>query len=113
MDKTLIKNAIANLIENSIKYSGDLVVVEIDSYINHNQLFIKVKDNGYGISDDDKTKIFDKFERGAAVKRKGAKGFGLGLNYVKRVVEAHGGIVVLYSKEGAGSEFTMILPLNI
>lgn len=110
LDKTLIKNAIGNLIDNAIKYSGNRVVIHVDCYIRDKQLFIRIKDNGFGISDRDKQKIFEKFERGAAIGRKGAKGFGLGLNYVKRVTEAHGGIVVLYSKEGEGSEFTIVLP---
>jgi two-component system phosphate regulon sensor histidine kinase PhoR len=111
LDKTLIKDAIANLMENAIKYSGDSVRIELNCYVENKQLFIRVRDNGLGISEEDKQKIFEKFERGAAVGRKGAKGFGLGLNYVKRATEAHGGIVVLYSKEKEGSEFTMVLPL--
>jgi two-component system phosphate regulon sensor histidine kinase PhoR len=113
LDKALIKDAIANLMENAIKYSGDSVRIELDCYIENNQLFVRVRDNGLGIPEKDKQKIFEKFERGAAVGRKGAKGFGLGLNYVKRVTEAHGGIVVLYSKEKEGSEFTMVLPLVV
>ncbi|MDR3142630.1 MAG: hypothetical protein LBU37_13035 [Tannerellaceae bacterium] len=111
LDKTLIKDAIANLMENAIKYSGDPVKIKLDCYIENNHLFIRVRDNGLGIPEKDKQKIFEKFERGAAAGRKEAKGFGLGLNYVKRVTEAHGGIVVLYSKEKGGSEFTMVLPL--
>jgi two-component system phosphate regulon sensor histidine kinase PhoR len=113
LDRTLIKDAIANLMENAIKYSGASVRIELDCYVENKQLFIRVRDNGFGISEKDKQKIFEKFERGAAVERKGAKGFGLGLNYVKRVTEAHGGIVVLYSKEKEGSEFTMVLPLVV
>jgi two-component system phosphate regulon sensor histidine kinase PhoR len=113
LDKTLIKDAIANLMENAIKYSGDSVRIELNCYAENKQLFIRVRDNGLGISEEDKQKIFEKFERGAAVERKGAKGFGLGLNYVKRATEAHGGIVVLYSKEKEGSEFTMVLPLVV
>jgi two-component system phosphate regulon sensor histidine kinase PhoR len=111
LEGTLIKDAIANLIENAIKYSGDSVRIELDCYIKDDHLFIRVKDNGLGIPEKDQQKIFEKFERGAAVGRKGAKGFGLGLSYVKHVTEAHGGIVVLYSKEKEGSEFTMALPL--
>jgi len=113
LDSTLIKNAIANLIENAVKYSGESVIINLDCYVMNNQLFIRVQDNGLGISTKDHQKIFEKFERGAAVGRKGAKGFGLGLNYVKRVVEAHGGIVTLFSAEGKGSEFTLVLPLNV
>lgn len=111
-DKTLITNATANLVDNAVKYSGKSVEIEIDAYIRNEQLFIRVKDNGFGISPKDQQKIFKKFERGAAVKRREAKGFGLGLSYVKRVAEAHGGIVTLFSAEGKGSEFAMVIPLR-
>jgi two-component system phosphate regulon sensor histidine kinase PhoR len=113
LDKTMIKEAISNLIQNAIKYSGDSVEIKLNCYIENNQLFIRVKDNGAGISKKDRQKIFDKFERGTAVGRKGTEGFGIGLNYVKRITEAHGGIVVLHSHEKEGSEFTMLLPLVI
>ena len=75
-------------------------------------LFRSVEDNGPGISDKNKEIIFEKFERGAATGKKGAKGFGLGLSYVKRVTEAHGGIVRLFSYEGKGSEFSILMPLS-
>ena len=112
LDSTLIKDAVGNLIENSVKYSGDEVKILVDCYIKNELLFIRVRDNGFGIPEEDREKIFEKFERGIAVERRGAKGFGLGLNYVKRVAEAHSGIVTLFSTEGEGSEFTMVLPLK-
>ena len=112
LDPTLIKDAVGNLIENSVKYSGDGVKIWVDCYIKNEKLFIRVRDNGFGIPEEGREKIFEKFERGIAVERKGAKGFGLGLNYVKRVAEAHSGIVTLFSTEGEGSEFTMVLPLK-
>jgi two-component system phosphate regulon sensor histidine kinase PhoR len=112
VDSTLIKNAIANLIDNAIKYSGDPVNINIKCYTTNQQIHISIEDNGFGISDEDKDKIFGKFERGAAVGRKGAKGFGLGLNYVKQVVKAHGGIVLLFSNKGKGSIFSLVIPLN-
>ena len=111
IDRTLIQEAISNLIDNSIKYSGDSVEIIVDCDIVGKTLQIRVKDNGYGISEKDQRTIFEKFERGAAVKRKEAKGFGLGLNFVRRVVEAHGGFVKLYSHLGEGSEFSLLLPI--
>ena len=75
---------------------------------------IKVKDNGFGIAHKDQTKIFVKFERASATgKKKGATGFGLGLNYVLRVITAHGGNVIVSSIEGEFSEFTISLPMLI
>ena len=112
IDRTLIKEAVSNLIDNAIKYSGDSVEIEIDCVVVDKSLYIHVKDNGYGISEKDQLTIFNKFERGAAVKRKEAKGFGLGLNYVSQVTEAHGGFVKLNSYVGEGSKFSLILPVQ-
>ena len=112
IDKTQIKEAISNLIENAIKYSGDSVNIKINCFIVENTLHISVTDNGFGISQKDQPTIFEKFERGDAVKRKEAKGFGLGLSFVKYVTEAHGGIVSLFSTIGEGSEFTILLPIQ-
>jgi len=112
LDESLIENAIANLIDNAIKYSGDTVHIEINCLTENKILIISVKDNGFGISRKDQKKIFNKFERGAAAFRKGAYGFGLGLTYVKSVVEAHGGVVAVKSIEGEGSEFMIKIPIT-
>lgn len=112
-DPVYLTNAVSNLIDNAIKYSGDSVAVDIYCHSSNNQLFIEVSDNGFGISEKDREKIFEKFERGAAVGRRGAKGFGLGLNYVKQVMNAHGGTVSLSSLEGEGSKFVLYMPLKV
>lgn len=111
-DTTLLTNAVSNLIDNAIKYSGASVKITIHCEKKNGNAFIYIKDNGYGISEKDQNKIFTKFERGKAVDRKEAKGFGLGLSYVKSVMEAHGGTINLFSKEGSGSEFVLFLPLG-
>lgn len=112
-DPTYLTNAVSNLIDNAIKYSGDSVVIDICCHSTNGQLFIEVSDNGFGISDKDREKVFEKFERGAAIKRKGAKGFGLGLNYVRRVINAHGGTVFLSNLEGQGTKFVLYIPLEV
>jgi len=112
LDTLLIKEAISNLLDNAIKYSGDSVEILIDCRTKNDTLQIRVVDNGYGISDKDQKKIYEKFERGAAVDRKEAKGFGLGLSYVKYITEIHGGFVQLFSNVGEGSEFTLIIPIK-
>lgn len=112
-DPTYLTNAVSNLIDNAIKYSGDSVEIDINCHSDNSKLFIEVSDNGFGISDKDREKIFEKFERGAAVRRKGAKGFGLGLNYVRRVMNAHGGTVSLSSIEGQGAKFVLYMPLKV
>lgn len=110
-DETLIENAISNLIDNAIKYSKETVDIHISGEIEEGKLYIKIKDNGFGISQEDQLSIFNKFERGSAIFRKGAKGFGLGLSYVRQVAIAHRGTVALYSQKGKGCEFVMIIPL--
>ena len=112
-DPIYLSNAISNLIDNAIKYSGSSVSIEIDCRMRNDKLLIEVRDNGFGISLKDQETIFEKFERGAAIGRKGAKGFGLGLNYVKQVMEAHGGAVSLSSIEGQGSIFILSLPIDL
>ncbi|WP_418895065.1 sensor histidine kinase [Limibacterium fermenti] len=111
-DRTLLTNAISNVIDNAVKYSGPSVTIDIRCEQIDNDVYIYIKDNGYGISKKDQEKIFAKFERGKAVERKEAKGFGLGLSYVKRVMEAHLGTVNLFSREGKGTEFVLYLPFR-
>lgn len=108
-DVTMLTNAVSNLIDNAVKYSGNSVDINIRCEQKDKDVFIYIKDNGYGMSEREQEKVFTMFERGKAVTRKEAKGFGLGLSYVKSVVEAHGGTVNLFSKEGEGSEFVLYL----
>lgn len=112
-DPLYFENAISNLIDNAIKYSEEKVKICIDCSAYQKMIFVKVKDNGLGISAIDQQKIFERFERGAAVKNKKTSGFGLGLNYVKSVIEAHGGTVALTSKLGEGSEFVIGIPIIV
>lgn len=113
-DEEFLKEAVSNLIDNSIKYSGEEVDIQISSFCQADQSFlIKVRDNGMGIPLKDQSRIFEKYERASAADRGrkgGASGFGLGLNYVFRVAEAHGGKVSVESIEGEYSEFSLSLP---
>ena len=111
-DPLYLTNAISNLIDNAIKYSGSVVNIDIKADVKGNQLYIRVIDNGFGISESNQNKIFDRFERGAEIKRRSASGFGIGLNYVKAVIESHGGGIALTSREGEGSEFVITLPVQ-
>ena len=113
-DEEFLKEAISNLIDNAIKYSGASVAITISSFCKlDGAVVIKVKDNGFGIPLKDQSRIFEKYERASATERSrkgGASGFGLGLNYVFRVAEAHGGTVEVESIEGEYSEFSLSLP---
>jgi two-component system phosphate regulon sensor histidine kinase PhoR len=108
-----LENAISNLIDNAIKYSGNAVKINIECTKRDKQIYIHIKDNGLGISEIDQQKIFDRFERGAEIKRKLISGFGLGLSYVKYIIEAHGGVVALVSREDVGSEFIITIPTHL
>lgn len=112
-DEEFLKEALSNLIDNAVKYSGDEVEITFSSGKLSNEYYIKVHDTGFGIPLKDQSKIFEKYERASAADRSrygSSAGFGLGLNYVLRVAEVHGGRVTLESIEGEYSEFTIYLP---
>lgn len=109
-DKLHITNAIGNLIDNAIKYSGDEVEIAISVKISEKYYAISIKDNGIGIPKEEQGKIFEKFYRvGRREHSQKGKGFGLGLTYVMWVIKAHNGKVKLISEPGVGSEFTLYL----
>ena len=112
-DEEFLKEAISNLIDNAIKYSKESVKINISSSSDANHDIINIYDNGIGIPQKDQKKIFEKFERASAIKqtRKGGpSGFGLGLNYVYQVMEAHEGRGYINSIEGEFSEFSLLIP---
>jgi two-component system phosphate regulon sensor histidine kinase PhoR len=109
-DKLHFTNVLFNLIDNAIKYNQQLPKLTISSGNINGHIFIDVKDNGIGISADNIRKIFHQFYRVPTGNLHDVKGFGLGLNYVKLMVEAHKGKVTVESKPGEGSSFRIILP---
>lgn len=109
-DPVHLTNSISNLIENAIKYSGNDVCIRIGVLLCDGKLVIKVEDNGFGISVQDQLHIFDKFYRSEQVVGRCLPGIGLGLSYVKLMVEAHGGTVHVESMLGKGSVFTIEIP---
>ena len=113
-DEEYLREAVSNLIDNAVKYSGESVDIQITSCLYKQFTQIKVKDNGIGISLAAQNHIFDKFER-ASINRNntadGITGFGLGLNYVMNVTRSHGGYVSVESQEGKYSEFTISIPV--
>ena len=116
-DEEFLREALSNLIDNAVKYSGSEVEITFASAKRADgSIAVSVRDNGFGIPLKDQTKIFEKYERASAASRSrggGAPGFGLGLNYVLRIVEAHGGTVKLESIEGEYSEFTLVFPNTV
>lgn len=109
-DQEYIYDVFANLIDNAIKYSKSHVIIHITCRKENNKIRISIKDNGIGISVNDQQRIFNKFERVLSGKEEAVSGFGLGLNYVHQVIEAHAGEVKVESIPDKYSEFTIILP---
>lgn len=108
-DRTHMTNIIINLIENAIKYSGQEVTVRISAESTADGVAIKIADNGNGIPVGSQNRIFDRFYRGNA-SSSDIPGMGLGLAYVKLLVDAHGGDISVESTENIGSTFTINLP---
>jgi two-component system phosphate regulon sensor histidine kinase PhoR len=110
IDLVYFTTMINNLLSNAVKYNNKEPVIEIEGYCENNQLYIKIADNGIGISKEDQKHIFDKFYRASTGNIHRFKGLGLGLYYVKRIAAAHGGNVTVSSKPGKGSTFTINIP---
>lgn len=108
-DRQLLTQCFANLIDNAIKYSGDEVQIRITIAHEQNRVAISINDNGFGIPADKLEFLFDKYSRMHSSETK-INGFGIGLNYVKKIVEKHSGEVRVQSAPGKGSEFCVLLP---
>jgi two-component system phosphate regulon sensor histidine kinase PhoR len=112
LDAVYFTTLLNNLLSNAVKYSAKQPVIDVEGFTQNNNLYIKVSDNGIGINKIDQKHIFDKFYRASTGNIHKFKGLGLGLYYVKKIAEAHGGDVVVNSKPGKGSIFTVTLPNN-
>ena len=109
-DPVHIANCLSNLIENAVKYSGNEVCIGIDASLKDNRLYLKVHDNGIGIPLQEQERVFEKFYRAQNIPDTNLPGIGLGLSYVKLMVEAHGGSITLQSQLGKGTTFTIEIP---
>ena len=108
-DKSYLLLAYTNLLENAVKYSIKPEII-ITTYIEGNDFCTDIKDNGIGIDKKQQRKIYDKFYRVTDGDIQQAKGFGLGLNFVKKIMDAHKGNISVESALGKGSTFTIKIP---
>lgn len=109
IDKTHFSNVLQNLLENALKYNLENPNIKIKTHNEGDKLVISIQDNGIGISAEHQKYIFEKFYRVSTGDVHVVKGFGLGLNYVKQIVEAHGGIISVESQLDKGSQFKITM----
>jgi signal transduction histidine kinase len=110
-DREALARALWNLLENAAKYSPGQSPIRLFARRTGSTVVIGVQDHGIGIPVAEQQRVFQKFVRGDDATRAGIRGVGVGLALVKRVAEAHGGTVGLTSAVGAGSTFTLVLPV--
>ena len=110
-DKMHFTNIIYNLLDNAIKYSKEKPIITVKTQKKKTKIIISITDNGIGISKENQKRIFDKFYRVPTGNVHNVKGFGLGLSYVKKIIEAHHGLIKITSKLNQGTTFEIHLPI--
>lgn len=111
-DSEHITNLVTNLLDNAIKYSPEAPEITVTTRNNEKGVILTVEDKGIGMSKNVQSKMFERFYRQSSGNVHDVKGFGLGLNYVKAIIDAHRGTINVSSEPGKGSVFEIFLPFN-
>lgn len=111
-DEVHFGNLISNLIDNAIKYSKENLVIRVTTHNTNKLLLISIEDNGIGMSKESVRRVFEKFYRAHTGNVHNVKGFGLGMSYVKSVIDVHKGNIRVDSNLGKGTTFILELPLS-
>lgn len=111
-DRDLLLNVFNNILDNAIKYSKEHPEIHVSSYTKSKKVYISIKDKGIGMSKEIQSKVFDRFYRAPCGNIHNIKGFGLGLNYAKEIINAHKGDIKVKSIPDKGSTFTIELSIK-
>ncbi len=112
IDVPKMRAVLQNLLENAIKYTGDKGVIHIGLKSESDHVTVSVQDSGIGIPEDEKKLLFRRFFRATNAKKMEADGSGLGLFFIRKIIEEHGGKIWFDSKEGEGATFYFTIPLT-
>ena len=112
IDEFHISNALVNLLDNANKYSPETPEIKVKTRNEGNWYVVEISDKGMGMETDNRTRIFEKFFREETGNIHNVKGQGLGLSYVKKIIELHKGQIIVDSQKGKGSTFTIKLPMS-
>jgi two-component system phosphate regulon sensor histidine kinase PhoR len=107
-----LTNLVSNLMDNAIKYSPEVPDITVTTKNGDKGIILSVEDKGIGMTKAVQSKIFERFYRQSSGNVHDVKGFGLGLNYARSIIEAHKGHISVFSEPGNGSRFEIFLPFN-
>lgn len=110
IDEAHFQNAICNLLDNAIKYSNSTPEITLSVELKNNEILFNISDKGIGMSKETQKKVFDKFYRVQTGNIHNVKGFGIGLSYVKAIIEAHQGTIAIQSKLNSGTTVIISIP---